>query len=203
MHCRQQERNAGMTLGQSPKLLTPHPSFTGDLGWAEAPIQPPGLSCCSNKFFQGVALGGWQCWPHSAPQLVGKCDSCKSRCPARQQSARRRNQSSPLCARAASWGTRTAPQGPGHASTETQHRLPRVGIFSGSLPPPQPGAGGGSEDAPFGRNLTSFPGRDQLIHYPPRHPPPASFLPGLCKLSPLWGWGRGCDMEPHLQEVGS
>ena len=36
MHCRQQERNAGMTLGQSPKLLTPHPSFTGDLGWAES-----------------------------------------------------------------------------------------------------------------------------------------------------------------------
>lgn len=58
MQCRQQGRNAGMTLGQSPKLLTPHPSFTRDLGWAGAPIQPPGLSCCSNKFFQGVALGG-------------------------------------------------------------------------------------------------------------------------------------------------
>ena len=36
MHCRQQERNAGMTLGQSPKLLTPNPGFTGDLGWAES-----------------------------------------------------------------------------------------------------------------------------------------------------------------------
>ena len=58
MHCRQQGRNAGMTLGQSPKLLTPHPGFTGDLGWAGAPIQAPRLSCCSNKFFQGVALGG-------------------------------------------------------------------------------------------------------------------------------------------------
>ena len=160
MHCRQQERNAGMTLGQSPKLLTPNPGFTGDLGWAGAPIQPPGLSCCSNKLFQGVALGGWRCWPHSAPQLVGNCDSCKRRCPARQQSARQRNQSSPLCARAASWGSRTAPQGPGHASTEPQYRLPRVGIFSGSLPPTQPGAGGDGEDAPFGRNLTSFPGRE-------------------------------------------
>lgn len=96
MHCRQQGRNAGMTLGQSPKLLTPHPGFTGDLGWAGAPIQAPRLSCCSNKFFQGVALWGGWCWPHSAPPLVGKCDSCKGRCPARQQSARRRNQSSPL-----------------------------------------------------------------------------------------------------------
>lgn len=96
MQCSQQGRNAGMTLGQSPKRLTPHPSFTRDLGWAGAPIQPPGLSCCSNKFFQGVALGGGRCWPHSAPPLVGKCDSCKGRCPARQQSAGRRNQSSPL-----------------------------------------------------------------------------------------------------------
>lgn len=56
----QQWRKAGMTPGHAPEVLTPHPIFTGDPGWAEAPIQPPGLSCCSNKFFEGAALsGGW------------------------------------------------------------------------------------------------------------------------------------------------
>lgn len=178
-----------MTLGQSPKLLTPHPGFTGDLGWAGAPIQAPGLSCCSNKFFQGWRLGGGGAG-HTQLPARGKMRQLQGLLPAPPTKRQAEGIRAAHCrARAASWGTRTAPQGPGHAFTDTQHRLPRVGIFSGSLPcHTQPGAGGEAEDAPFGRNLTSFPGRDQLI--PPLPPP---FLPRLCKLSPLWGWGW-CDM---------
>lgn len=175
MHCRQQGRNAGMTLGQSPKLLTPHPGFTGDLGWAGAPIQAPRLSCCSNKFFQGVALGGGGAGHTQLPRSWENATAARAAAPPANKApgggirvAHCRARAASWGTRTASWGTRTAPQGPGHASTDTQHRLPRVGIFSGSLPcHTQPGAGGEGEDAPFGRNLTSFPGRDQLIHAPP------------------------------------
>lgn len=136
MQCRQQGRNAGMTLGQSPKLLTPHPSFTRDLGWAGAPIQPPGLSCCSNKFFQGVALGGGGGAGHTQlPRSWENATAARAAAPPANKAPGGGIRAAHCRARATSWGTRTAPQGPDHASTDTQHRFPRVGIFSGSLPP--------------------------------------------------------------------
>lgn len=125
------------------------------LGWGPYPATR--IVLLFKHVLRGGGTGGW---PHSAPPIVGKCDSCKASRPARQQSARRRrNQSSPLSCQGRLLGHQdctlgTWPRLQGHPIPAPS------GIFR-AAPPTHPREE--DEDAPFGRNLTPFPRRDQLI----------------------------------------
>lgn len=103
---------------------------------------------------------------HASSRLVGKCDSCKASRPAANKALAGGGIRAAHCgAKAAFWDTGTAPWGPGPASADTQYLLPQA---SSGLPPPRH-PGQGDEDAPFGRNLSPFPRRDQLIKPLPLH----------------------------------
>ena len=111
----------------------------------------------------GAQGGGW---PHSAPPLVGKCDSCKARCPARQQSAGRG-------IRAAHCQARAPPGAPGlHprdlAPPPQTPNSSSPGWASSAAAPSTPPRRG-DEDAPFARNWTPLSGRGQLIKPLPLH----------------------------------
>lgn len=121
----------------------PQPVFTGESGRPGAPIPPPGSSCCSNTSCEGAALVGGVAslgyWDRGKMrQLQGQPPRPPTKRPPAQES-----EQLIVAARAASWGTGTAPWRPGPAPQDTQYLLPRASSGTRRPPPPTHTQSGG------------------------------------------------------------
>lgn len=167
-----------------PQTLHPHPVFTGEPGWAGAPIQPPGLSCCSNTFCEGAVLGGGHTW---LPRSWENATAARPAAPPANKAPAAEESEQPI----------VVPGPPPGAP----------GLHPGDLAPPPrtpntcslrhlrgcaPCAPREDEDAPFQKE--SDPTSEKRVI----HPAPPSHPPGCVNQAPR---GDG-DGEPCLLEAG-
>lgn len=108
----QEEGNRRQLRPVCQTLHPPHQS--GSVHWgagrAGTPNQPPGSSCCPNTVLEGAREAEAGGGSHTAPPLVGKCDSCGARGPSCRQSAGQGIRAAHCRARAASRDTGAAPR---------------------------------------------------------------------------------------------
>lgn len=138
------------------QTLHPHSIFTGEPSWAGAPIQPPGLSCCSNTFCEGAALRGGHTL---APRSWENATAARPAAPPANKAPAGKESEQPIVVPGRPPGAPGLHPGDLAPPPQTPNTC-SLGHLQG-CPPHTHTPGEEDEDAPFGRSLTPFPRRDQ------------------------------------------
>lgn len=172
MHCRQLEgRNAGMTLGQSPNFSPLTPASLGTLAGLGPLSKHQDYLAVQISSSKGWRLGGGA--GHTQlPRSWENATAAGAAAPPANKAPGGGIRAAHCRAGAASWGTRTAPQGPGHAFTDTQHTGSPGWASSVAASPAthSQGLGAGLKMLHFGRGAPDFHSQEgiKLIpHLPP------------------------------------